>query len=59
MAQDTIKKIFKLYDKDKSGALTIRELITALENTGIDRDEIKEMFKEYDEVCIHRCVLRK
>lgn len=43
-----IKDIFKLYDKDKSGTLTIQELRKALEKTGIDVDEIKGMFKEYD-----------
>jgi len=40
--------IFKIYDKDKSGTLTIKELKGALEKTGIDPDEIKGYFSEYD-----------
>ena len=43
-----IKSIFKIYDKDKSGTLTVGELVTALEKTGLEKEEIKEMFKEYD-----------
>ena len=44
-----INSIFKLYDKDKSGALSVQELKKALEKTGIDVEEIADMFKEYDE----------
>ena len=40
-AKDAINSIFKLYDKDKSGALSLNELKKALEKTGIDPDEIK------------------
>ena len=47
-AKKAINKIFKLYDKDKSGALTMNELKKALEKTGIDPDEIKGYFKDYD-----------
>lgn len=47
-ARDQINSIFKLYDKDKSGALTMNELKKALEKTGIDPDEIKGYFKDYD-----------
>jgi Ca2+-binding EF-hand superfamily protein len=48
-ARNQISSIFKLYDKDKSGTLTISELRKALEKTGIDPDEIKAYFKEYDQ----------
>ena len=41
-------KIFKLYDKDKSGSLTKAELTKALTNTGLEKDEIEKLFKEYD-----------
>ena len=47
-AVKAIKGIFKLYDKDKSGTLTVNELKKALEKTGIEPDEIKSYFKEYD-----------
>lgn len=47
-AKDAINSIFKLYDKDKSGALSLNELKKALEKTGIDPDEIKTYFKDYD-----------
>lgn len=47
-AKKQIQGIFKMYDKDKSGALSKKELLAALENTGIDRDEVTQMFKEYD-----------
>lgn len=47
-AKGQILSIFKLYDKDKSGTLTMNELRKALEKTGIDPDEIKAYFKEYD-----------
>lgn len=47
-AKKAINKIFKLYDKDKSGSLSVQELKKALEKTGIDPDEIKTMFNEYD-----------
>jgi hypothetical protein len=40
-AKDAINSIFKLYDKDKSGSLSLNELKKALEKTGIDPDEIK------------------
>lgn len=40
-AKDAINSIFKLYDKDKSGSLSLKELKEALEKTGIDPDEIK------------------
>ena len=46
--QKEIKSIFKIYDKDKSGTLTVAELVTALEKTGLEKDEIKDMFKNYD-----------
>ena len=48
-AKQMINSIFKLYDKDKSGALSVQELKKALEKTGIDVEEIADMFKEYDE----------
>ena len=41
-----INQIFKLYDKDKSGTLTVSELRKALEKTGIEPDEIQSLFKE-------------
>jgi len=47
-AKDAINSIFKLYDKDKSGSLSLNELKKALEKTGIDPDEIKSYFKDYD-----------
>ena len=47
-AKQAIKSIFKLYDKDKSGTLTMQELKKALANTGVDQDEIKAYFDEYD-----------
>jgi len=47
-AVQQIKSIFKLYDKDKSGRLTVKELKTALEKTGLDVDEIKQYIKDYD-----------
>lgn len=47
-AQSAIAGIFKLYDKDKSGTLTIGELKKALEKTGIDPDEIKGYFNDFD-----------
>ena len=48
-AKKQIKGIFKLYDKDKSGFLTFKELKVALEKTGIDQDDIKQYFKEFDQ----------
>ena len=48
-----INQIFKLYDKDKSGTLTVSELRKALEKTGIEPDEIQTLFKEYDS---HTCL---
>jgi len=47
-AQKAIKDIFKLYDKDKSGKLSLNELKKALAKTGIDPDEIKTYFTDYD-----------
>jgi len=47
-ARKEILKIFKLYDKDKSGTLTKAELTKALINTGLEKDEIEKLFKEYD-----------
>ena len=47
-AKNEISSIFKLYDKDKSGALSVSELKKALEKTGIEPEEIKTYFKEYD-----------
>jgi len=43
-----IHKIFKLYDKDKSGTLEKSELIQALKNTGMEKEEIAILFKDYD-----------
>jgi len=43
-----IKKMFKLYDKDKSGLIDKAELLNALKATGLERDEIKEMFEKAD-----------
>jgi len=43
-----IHKIFKLYDKDKSGTLTKSELVVALKSTGMEKDEIAILFKDYD-----------
>jgi len=48
-AKKQINSIFKLYDKDKSGTLTIKELTMALEKTGIEKDEIKGYFKDFDQ----------
>ena len=44
----SIKSIFKLYDKDKSGSLTIKELKIALTNSGVDPEEVAAMVKEFD-----------
>jgi len=48
-AVKAIKSIFKLYDKDKSGSLTVKELKLALSKTGIDPDDIKQYFADFDE----------
>lgn len=47
-AKKSIKKIFTMYDKDKSGQLELKELKQALINTGIDADDIANLFKETD-----------
>ena len=74
-AKDQIKGIFKQYDRDRSGSLTVsrapaapaarcprlprrvlptiaclqvNELLKALANTGLDKDDIKGYFKEFD-----------
>ena len=47
-AKAAIKGIFKLYDKDKNGTLSLSELKKALTKTGIDPDEVKGYFEEYD-----------
>ena len=47
-AKKMIKDIFKLYDKDKSGSLSLAELKKALANTGLDPEEIESYFKDYD-----------
>lgn len=47
-SKDAINATFKLYDKDKSGSLTFKELKEAMKNTGVDADELKTMIKEFD-----------
>ena len=47
-AKAMINSIFKLYDKDKSGSLTVSELKKALEKTGIEVEEVKQMLDEFD-----------
>jgi len=43
-----IKKIFKLYDKDKSGFIEKGELLNALKSSGLEREEITQMFTDFD-----------
>jgi len=43
-----IKSIFKLYDKDRNGSLTKKELKEALSKTGLDVDEMNKFIKEFD-----------
>lgn len=47
-AKNEIRKMFKMYDSDKSGSLSVKELIGAMKNTHIEKDELLQMFKEYD-----------
>jgi len=44
---NTIKALFKSYDKDKSGTLTEKEMAGALKETGVDKDDIKQYFKDF------------
>ena len=46
---DEIREIFNLYDRDRSGSLTVDELSKALASCGMDADEIAQMFGESDE----------
>ena len=43
-----ILQIFKMYDKDKNGQLSKKELIVALEKTGLDKEEVTQYFQEFD-----------
>jgi len=43
-----IKKIFKLYDKDNSGFLEKQELLNALKTSGLEKEEITQMFTDFD-----------
>ena len=43
-----IRSIFQLYDKDGSGGLDRRELLSALQRTGLDSSEIELMHAECD-----------
>ena len=47
-AKKEIRRMFKMYDADKSGALSVKELINAMKATMIDKEELMDMFKEYD-----------
>ena len=47
-AKEQIRAIFKVYDTDRSGALTIRELTAALTESCISKEEVGVMFGEYD-----------
>jgi len=43
-----IKSIFNMYDKDRDGSLTKKELKEALSKTGLDVDEMNKFIKEFD-----------
>jgi len=45
---DEMKAIFNLYDTDGSGTITQKELVAALESTGMNRKEITELFEGSD-----------
>ena len=40
--------IFRLYDRDHSGAIDRRELLTALSNSGLSSSEVKQLHREFD-----------
>ena len=41
--------IFNLYDRDRSGTLTVDELSKALSSCGMEPEEIEELFGQSDE----------
>ena len=41
--------IFNLYDRDRSGTLTVEELSKALSSCGMEPEEIEELFGQSDE----------
>ena len=43
-----IRAIFKMYDTDKSGKLSAKEVHKALERTALTKEEITELFASYD-----------
>jgi len=45
---EEMKQIFSVYDTDKSGTITIKELQEALISTGMSRKEITELFVKND-----------
>jgi len=48
-AIEEMRDIFNLYDSDRSGSLSVRELVAALEDTGMLKAEIEELFEGADE----------
>ena len=46
---DEIREIFNLYDRDRSGTLTVDELSKALSSCGMEPEEIEELFGQSDE----------
>ena len=46
---DEIREIFNLYDRDRSGTLTVDELSKALSSCGMEPEEIEELFGQSDD----------
>jgi len=47
-ALQTIKDLFKKYDKDKSNKISFTELKNEMAKTGVDEDDIKKFIAECD-----------
>ena len=46
--EKAMRRLFKGYDKDGDGELTLNEMAEAFKSTGLDKDEIREIFREAD-----------
>eukprot|EP00966_Prymnesium_polylepis_P115342 2666027-Prymnesium_polylepis.1 len=46
--ESEIVAIFRLYDRDRNGAIDRRELLAALSNSGLSSSEVKQLHREFD-----------
>ena len=45
---EELKQMFIMYDKDKSGTLDLKEVLTATKAVGYDQDEVMTLISEAD-----------